>query len=394
MRLITRADWDGLVCAVLLSSVEHIEAIQFAYPKDIQDGKVIVPDNSAIANLPYHPNCVLWFDHHISEEELGAPMAAFTGIKGKFGLAPSAARLIYDYYGGAATLGKFAELVEATDRIDSAQLTEADVVNPQGYVLLAYTVDPRSGLKDLELQMYFIMLIDWLKSKSISEILEIPEVRTMTDRLLAEDQNFRETLRRHSHLDGNVVITDFRGLPAVPPGSPVLAEGATVRNPVDAFVFTRLAAEGWSARPEADRERLLRRVTLDLTGLPPAPEELDAFLADTAPDAYERAVDRLLASPAWGERMALHWLDLARYADTHGYHLDSGREMWLWRDWVIAAFNRNVPFDKFVRDQLAGDLFPQAARDQVIATGFVRNNMINFEGGAIAGLARLHRHQL
>ena len=173
-------------------------------------------------------------------------------------------------------------------------------------------------------------------------------------------------------------------VPALPSDSPVLADGAAVRSPVDAFVFTRLAAEGWRARPEADRERLLRRVTLDLTGLPPTPSELDAFLADTAPDAFERVVDRLLASPAWGERMALHWLDLARYADTHGYHLDSGREMWLWRDWVIAAFNRNMPFDKFVRDQLAGDLLPQAARDQIVATGFVRNNMINFEGGAIA----------
>ncbi|MBL8055899.1 MAG: hypothetical protein JNK29_04330 [Anaerolineales bacterium] len=219
MRLITRADWDGLVCAVLLSTVEHIEAIQFAYPKDIQDGKVIVPDNSAIANLPYHPNCVLWFDHHISEEELGAPMAAFTGIKGKFGLAPSAARLIYDFYGGDATFARFKALVEATDRVDSAQLTKADVENPAGYVLLAYTVDPRSGLKDLELQMYFIMLIDWLKSKPIDEILQIPEVKLMTDRLLAEDRNFRDALQQHSRLDGNVVVTDFRGLPAVPPGN-------------------------------------------------------------------------------------------------------------------------------------------------------------------------------
>lgn len=219
MRLITRADWDGLVCAVLLSSVEHIEAIQFAYPKDIQDGKVIVPDNSAIANLPYHPNCVLWFDHHISEEELGAPMAAFTGLKGKFGLSPSAARLIYDYYGGDSALGKYRSLVDATDRIDSAQLSQEDVLNPSGYVLLAYTVDPRSGLKDLELQMYFIMLIDWLKSKTIDEILQIPEVKLMTDRLLAEDRNFREALKQHSHQDGNVVITDFRGLGAVPPGN-------------------------------------------------------------------------------------------------------------------------------------------------------------------------------
>jgi oligoribonuclease NrnB/cAMP/cGMP phosphodiesterase (DHH superfamily) len=219
MRLITRADWDGLVCAVLLSKVEHIEAIQFAYPKDIQDGKVIVPENSVIANLPYHPNCVLWFDHHASEEDLGAPMAAFTGLKGTFGLAPSAARLIYDYYGGASKFAEYNDLVEATDRVDSAQLTQEDVLNPQGYVLLAYTVDPRSGLRDLELQMYFVMLIDWLKSKPIDEILQIPEVRLMTERLLTEDQNFREALLKHSRLDGNVVITDFRDLPTVPPGN-------------------------------------------------------------------------------------------------------------------------------------------------------------------------------
>jgi hypothetical protein len=219
MRLITRADWDGLVCAVLLSKVEHIEAIQFAYPKDIQDGKVIIPENSVIANLPYHPNCVLWFDHHASEEELGAPMAAFSGIKGRFGMAPSAARLIYDYYGGEAKFPEYRDLLEATDRVDSAQLTMDDVTDPSGYVWLAYTVDPRSGLKDFELQMYFVMLIDWLKTKPIDEILQIPEVKLMTERLKAEDQNFREALLQHSRLDGNVVITDFRGLPAVPPGN-------------------------------------------------------------------------------------------------------------------------------------------------------------------------------
>ena len=173
-------------------------------------------------------------------------------------------------------------------------------------------------------------------------------------------------------------------VPEVPAGAAVLSDGAVVRNAVDAFVFARLAKESWKARPEAERERLLRRVTLDLTGLPPTVAEMDAFLADSSPDAYEKVVARLLGSPAYGERMALHWLDLARYADTHGYHLDSGREMWPWRDWVLAAFQRNQPFDQFVREQLAGDLMPQAARDQIVATGFIRNNMINFEGGAIA----------
>ncbi|HLE27837.1 MAG TPA: hypothetical protein VI793_06955 [Anaerolineales bacterium] len=219
MRLITRADWDGLVCAVLLSTVEHIEAIQFAYPKDVQDGKVNVPPNSVIANLPYHPSCEMWFDHHSSEEMLGAPMAAFTGIKGRFGLAPSAARLIYEYYGGDLKFERFKELVEATDRVDSAQLTMDDVLNPQGYVLLAYTLDPRSGLKDLELQMYFMLMIDWLKRKPLKEILNIPEVKMMTEGLRANDQAFRDALLKHSYMDGNVVVTDFRGLSDIPPGN-------------------------------------------------------------------------------------------------------------------------------------------------------------------------------
>lgn len=219
MRLITRADWDGLVCAVLLSTVEHIEAIQFAYPKDVQDGKVNVPPGSIIANLPYHPSCEMWFDHHASEEALGAPMAAFTGIKGRFGLAPSAARLVYDYYGGDVKFGRFKELLEATDRVDSAQLTMDDVLNPQGYVLVAYTLDPRSGLKDMELQMYFMLMIDWLKRKPIEEILNILEVKSMTDGLRANDEAFRETLQKYSRMDGNVVITDFRGGAEIPPGN-------------------------------------------------------------------------------------------------------------------------------------------------------------------------------
>jgi len=128
----------------------------------------------------------------------------------------------------------------------------------------------------------------------------------------------------------------------------------------------------------------LRRLTYDLTGLPPTPAETDAFLADQSPDAYEKQVDRLLRSPHYGERMAMPWLDAARYADTHGYHIDSLRGMWPWRDWVINALNQNMPFDEFAVEQLAGDLLPDATREQKIASGFNRNHMINFEGGAIA----------
>ncbi len=154
-------------------------------------------------------------------------------------------------------------------------------------------------------------------------------------------------------------------------------------NGIDHFILSRLEKEGLKPSPQADRATLLRRVTLDLTGLPPSSNELGAFLRDKSPAAYERVVDRLLASPAYGERMAVPWLDMARYADTHGYHIDSSREMWPWRDWVIDAFNRNLPYDKFLTWQLAGDLLPNPTREQLIATGFNRNHMINYEGGAI-----------
>ncbi len=167
------------------------------------------------------------------------------------------------------------------------------------------------------------------------------------------------------------------------PPVPEVQDKSWPRNPVDNFVLARLEREVLKPSPEADRATLLRRVSFDLTGLPPTPAEIDSFLADKSPDAYEKRVDRLLASPHYGERMAMPWLDLARYADTHGYHIDSLREMWPWRDEVIAAFNRNEPYDQFTVEQLAGDLLPDATLEQKIASGFNRNHEINFEGGAI-----------
>jgi len=155
------------------------------------------------------------------------------------------------------------------------------------------------------------------------------------------------------------------------------------KNPIDTFVLARLEAEGLKPSPEADKATLLRRVSFDLTGLPPTPAEVDSFLADHSADAYDKRVDQLLKSAHYGERMAMQWLDLARYSDTHGYHIDSLREMWPWRDWVIHAFNHNMPFNEFTIEQLAGDLLPNATVEQTIASGFNRNNMINFEGGAI-----------
>ncbi len=155
------------------------------------------------------------------------------------------------------------------------------------------------------------------------------------------------------------------------------------RNAIDAFVLARLDREPSSPSAEASPETLLRRVTLDLTGLPPTPEQIDAYLADTSPDRYGRLVDRLLASPSYGEHMAVAWLDAARYADTSGYQTDGTRAMFRWRDWLIAALNADMPFDQFTIEQLAGDLLPNATLDQRIATGFHRNHRANSEGGSI-----------
>jgi mono/diheme cytochrome c family protein len=171
--------------------------------------------------------------------------------------------------------------------------------------------------------------------------------------------------------------------PTSPP-IPQASDPTRVRNPIDAFILARLAREGISPSDEADQERLLRRVCLDLTGLPPSIAEIDTFLADDSEDAYEKVVDRLLASEHFGERMALAWMDAARYGDSSVFHADGPRDMWPWRDWVIRAYNGNKPFDEFTVEQLAGDLLPNATLDQKIATGFNRNNATTDEGGAIA----------
>ncbi len=168
--------------------------------------------------------------------------------------------------------------------------------------------------------------------------------------------------------------------PARPP-SPVVARSGWVRNPIDAFAARSMESRGLSPSPEADKAVIARRVWLDITGLPPTLDELDAYLADPAPDAYERLVDKLLGSPAYGEKWAMHWLDLARYADSHGYEKDNSWVMWPYRDWVIEAIRADMPFDRFTIEQLAGDLLPEAKRDQLIATGFHRCSMINEEGG-------------
>ena len=178
----------------------------------------------------------------------------------------------------------------------------------------------------------------------------------------------------------------------IPPATPELPQvknESWAQNPIDNFVLARLERDSLAPAPEADRITLLRRVTFDLTGLPPTLEEIDNFLADTSDDAYEKVVDRLLASPAYGERMAANWLDIARYADSHGYHADGYRMMWPWRDWVIKAFDENMPYNQFVTWQMAGDLLPDATQEQMLATGFHRNHPASSEAGIVPEEYRL-----
>jgi mono/diheme cytochrome c family protein len=183
--------------------------------------------------------------------------------------------------------------------------------------------------------------------------------------------------------EGAAYSTHWAFVPPVRKHLPPVKNAAWPRNPIDRFILARLERAGLQPTAEADRTTLIRRVTLDLTGLPPTPAEVDAFLADPSPNAYEKVVDRLLRSPRYGEHMARFWLDAARYGDTHGLHLDNYREMWPYRDWVIKAFNSNKPYDRFLTEQLAGDLLPGATLDQIVATGFNRCHVTTSEGGSI-----------
>ncbi|MEM6347013.1 MAG: DUF1553 domain-containing protein [Bacteroidota bacterium] len=172
-------------------------------------------------------------------------------------------------------------------------------------------------------------------------------------------------------------------IPLEPIEPPSVKQADWVQNPIDNFVLQSLDRQNIAPSPAAEKERILRRVTFDLTGLPPSLEEIDAFIADDSPDAYEKVVDRLLASDSYGERLAMEWMDVARYADSHGMHADGWRNSWPWRDWVIKAFNENLSYDQFVTWQLAGDLMPNATKEQILATAFHRNHPMTAEGGVV-----------
>ncbi|HEY2828686.1 MAG TPA: exopolyphosphatase [Thermoanaerobaculia bacterium] len=218
MRLVTRGDLDGLTSAVIITMKEPIDEIALVHPQDITDKRVRITKNDVLANLPYHPDAGMWFDHHLLTESNEKPPEHFAG---RYAVAPSAARLVYDYYlerdPNDETLKAFAMLVHETDRLDSAQLDPSDVDDPRGYILLGYTIDSRSGLGTFN--DYFKKLIEWLKSMPIDDVLAQPEVAARIERLRRDLDDFKLLLQRNSFTLNNVVITDLREIKQLPTGN-------------------------------------------------------------------------------------------------------------------------------------------------------------------------------
>jgi hypothetical protein len=213
MRLITRGDLDGLTCAVLMKEVETIDAIELIHPQDITDNRFIIHPDDILANLPYHHGCGMWFDHHLLTDSNEKPPVNFKGL---YRRAPSTARVIVEYY-NSPKLKRFEKLVSETDRMDSANLTMEDVLDPKDYILLGYTIDPRTGLGSFK--EFFMDLVDALRSRSIEEILRMPEVVRRIQAMKKEWEKFKQITQEHSYMEGNVVITDFRNVDPIPIGN-------------------------------------------------------------------------------------------------------------------------------------------------------------------------------
>ncbi len=232
MRLITRADMDGIVSAVMIMDKEPVDEIIFSHPKDVQDGKVEVFEGDAIANLPYWPKASLWFDHHDEAAKRGEMPE---GVKGKVGEAPSAAGLVYSYY-NTPDFDKYTELVKETDKMDSANLDYSDVLNPKGWMLLGFTLDPRTGLGGFK--EYSMQVIEAIRSgESVENILEMPGVNGRITRYLFEEEKFKKDMINCTEMDGNVSITDFRPLDHIPTGNRFLVYAFFARCNINVRIY-------------------------------------------------------------------------------------------------------------------------------------------------------------
>lgn len=215
MRLVTRGDMDGLTCAVIISQHETVSSFLLIHPQDITNDRVKILPTDIIANLPFHPDCAMWFDHHKHTATYTAPPDK---VRGAHGEAPSTARLVFEHYGGAAAMPQFEELVRETDRLDSADLTPEDVTDPKGYIRIGFTLDSRTGLGAFE--DYMMTLLDLLtKATPVEKVVEHPAVKRRWETMKANDRAFRTALVEYSRIEDNVVVTDFRPAPSVPVGN-------------------------------------------------------------------------------------------------------------------------------------------------------------------------------
>ncbi|MFI3175550.1 MAG: exopolyphosphatase [Bacillota bacterium] len=251
MRLITRSDFDGLACAVLLKEAGIIDHFTFAHPKDLQDGLVEVTKNDCLANVPYVPGCGLWFDHHTSEYERNNFDFEFEGDSRP---CPSAAHVIYDYYGGAERFPNFSDLLFATDKVDSADLTREEVLDPYDHkwVLLGFIMDPRTGLgrfREFSVSNYQLMekLVDWCRTLTIEEIMELPDIKERVELYKEQSEKFIEMVKEHSTVRGNTVISDLRGLETIYAGNRFIIYSLFPEQNLSVWIVSGRGGKGCSA---------------------------------------------------------------------------------------------------------------------------------------------------
>ena len=221
MRLVTRSDFDGLICGMLLKEADIIDSWTFVHPKDLQDGLFQPTENDVLANVPYVKGCGMWFDHHTSENDR---LGWNQDVKGESRLAPSAARIIYEYYGGESKFPNYKEMIEAVDKVDSGQLSREEILNPSGWILLGFISDPRTGLgrfRDFRISNYQLMeeLINLFRNMKIEEILELPDVKERVDMYFDQTEKFKSMVEKHTTIKNNVIITDLRDVDTIYTGN-------------------------------------------------------------------------------------------------------------------------------------------------------------------------------
>ena len=267
MRLITRSDFDGLACGALLKEAGIIDSWKFAHPKDLQDGIVEVNENDCLANVPFVPGCGLWFDHHSSEFERNELQGKY---KGESRIAPSCARIIYDYYGGIEKFPQFTEMMVAVDKVDSGNLTREEVLNPSGWILIGFLMDPRTGLgrwRQFTISNYQLMemLIDACRTMTIDEILALPDVQERIEVYNEQTEKFKEMVVKYTTTNGNVIITDLRGVDPIYTGNRFMIYSLYPDQNISAWIVSGRGGQGCSAA--VGYSILNRTCTLDVGNL-------------------------------------------------------------------------------------------------------------------------------